>query len=110
MQFLSFRLLFSSLVVFLFAYFYSDFAGMPSLAAVRTANAAFNPSYAPVALFVGGTSGIGQGLAEAFAHHTKGNAHIVIIGRNRAAADAIIAQFPNPPTPPNTHMNLSNAM
>lgn len=69
---------------------------MPSISAIRAANAAFNPSYTPVAIFVGGTSGIGQGLAEAFARHTKGNAHIVIIGRNRAAADDIIAQFPKP--------------
>ncbi|KAG5643917.1 hypothetical protein DXG03_009489 [Asterophora parasitica] len=69
---------------------------MPSLAAVRTANAAFKPSYVPVTIFVGGTSGIGQGLAEAFARHTNGTAHIVIIGRNRAAANAILARFPKP--------------
>jgi NAD(P)-dependent dehydrogenase (short-subunit alcohol dehydrogenase family) len=69
---------------------------MPSLAAVRAANAAFSPQYTPVALFVGGTSGIGQGIAEAFARHVKGNAHIVIIGRNRAAAESIISQFPKP--------------
>ncbi|KAG6830517.1 hypothetical protein H0H87_007815 [Tephrocybe sp. NHM501043] len=72
---------------------------MPTLAAARAANAAWNPSYTPVALFVGGTSGIGQGVAEAFARHTKGNAHIVIIGRNRAAAEAIIGQFPKPTEP-----------
>jgi len=90
-------LLLVSLIVVLISYFYfSSNANMPSLSAVRTANAAFNPSYTPVGLFVGGTSGIGQGLAEAFARHTKGNAHIVIIGRNRAAADAIIAKFPKP--------------
>ncbi|KAJ6537766.1 NAD(P)-binding protein [Mycena capillaripes] len=69
---------------------------MPSLSIVRTFNAAFSPSYTPVAIFVGGTSGIGQGMAEAFARHTKGNAHIVIVGRNRAAAESIIATFPKP--------------
>ncbi|KAG6879025.1 hypothetical protein C0992_005775 [Termitomyces sp. T32_za158] len=69
---------------------------MPTLDAVRTANAAFEPAYTPVAIFVGGTSGIGQGIAEAFARHTKGNAHIILIGRNRAAAESIIAQFPKP--------------
>ena len=37
----------------------------------------------PVALFVGGTSGIGQGAVEAFAKYTNGNAHVIICGRNR---------------------------
>ncbi|GLB43104.1 putative KR domain containing protein [Lyophyllum shimeji] len=92
----SLRLLLSSLLVALIALFFYSTAGMPTLAAVRNANAAFNPSYKPIAIFVGGTSGIGQGIAEAFARHTRGAAHIVIVGRNRAAADAIIAQFPKP--------------
>ncbi|KAF9461000.1 hypothetical protein BDZ94DRAFT_1168553 [Collybia nuda] len=69
---------------------------MPSLSAIRTSNAAFSPTYPPVAVIVGGTSGIGRGIAEAFVRHTKGNAHIIIIGRNRNAADSIIAQFPKP--------------
>ncbi|KAJ7617792.1 NAD(P)-binding protein [Roridomyces roridus] len=70
---------------------------MPSLSTVRAFNARFTPSYGtPVAIFVGGTSGIGRGMAEAFARHTKGNAHIVLVGRNRAAGEAIIATFPKP--------------
>ncbi|KAJ7151993.1 NAD(P)-binding protein [Mycena filopes] len=70
---------------------------MPSLAAARAANSAWNPSYTPVGVFVGGTSGIGEGIVEAFARHTKGNAHIFIVGRNRAAATAILARLPTPP-------------
>ncbi|KAG5352064.1 hypothetical protein C0989_003989 [Termitomyces sp. Mn162] len=85
-----------SLLVVLVSYTKFSTTNMPTLNAVRTANAAFKPSYTPVAIFVGGTSGIGQGLAEAFARHTRGNAHIILIGRNRAAAEAIIAQFPKP--------------
>ncbi|KII87958.1 hypothetical protein PLICRDRAFT_42507 [Plicaturopsis crispa FD-325 SS-3] len=69
---------------------------MSSLAAVRAANAAHAFPPRPVALFIGGTSGIGQGTVEAFARSTKGNAHIIICGRNRAAADSIIASFPKP--------------
>jgi len=47
----------------------------------------------PVAVFVGGTSGVGQGMAETFNRHTKGNAHIVLVGRNREAAENIISKM-----------------
>lgn len=76
---------------------------MPTLALARAANAAFSPAYFPVAIFVGGTSGIGKATAEAFARYTKGNAHIVIVGRNKAAADAVIASFPKPSAPEAKH-------
>ena len=56
----------------------------------------------PVAVFVGGTSGIGQGLAEAFARWRKGNAHIIILGRNEAAAKEVIGRFPKPTTTTNS--------
>lgn len=70
---------------------------MPSLSTVRAANAAFKPAYRPVALFVGGTSGIGQAMAETLARHTDGNAHIILCGRDKAKADAIIESFPKSP-------------
>lgn len=50
----------------------------------------------PVAVFVGGTSGIGQGMAEAFARWRGGRAHIVIVGRNEDAAADILAHLPKP--------------
>ena len=73
-------------------------SAMPSLAAVRASNAAFKHSVTtpPVAVFVGGTSGIGQGMAEVFANNTKGNSHIIIVGRNRDAAEKILASMPKP--------------
>ncbi|OJT07407.1 Dehydrogenase/reductase SDR family member on chromosome X [Trametes pubescens] len=72
---------------------------MPSLAIARSANSAALSALAhiPVAIFVGGTSGIGRATAEAFARHTRGNARIILIGRNKAAADAVLASFPKPP-------------
>ncbi|KAJ7060574.1 hypothetical protein C8F01DRAFT_1143150 [Mycena amicta] len=55
---------------------------MPSLEYVRTANAAWKPSYTPVCIVVSRTSGIGQGIAEAIARHTNSKAHVVLVGRN----------------------------
>ncbi|KAG8913219.1 hypothetical protein FRC00_002839 [Tulasnella sp. 408] len=73
---------------------------MPTLAAVREAISSFSPAYRPTALFVGGTSGVGEGTANAFAKATKaleGRAHIILCGRNKSRAEDIIAQFPQTP-------------
>jgi len=70
---------------------------MPALSVVRAANLAAAPKYRPVALFLGGTSGVGQAVAEALAATTNGNAHIILCGRNKSAADTIIKTFPNSP-------------
>ncbi|CAE6443429.1 unnamed protein product [Rhizoctonia solani] len=67
---------------------------MPPLSVVRAANLAAVPKYRPTALFLGGTSGVGQAVAEALAQATKGNSHIVLCGRNKAAADKIFEDFP----------------
>ncbi|KAJ7183414.1 NAD-P-binding protein [Mycena filopes] len=69
---------------------------MPSLSAVRAANSNFTPTSLPVAIFVGGTSGIGEATARAFARYTNGDAHIILVGRNAKAADAVLASFPKP--------------
>ncbi|KAE9400147.1 hypothetical protein BT96DRAFT_919690 [Gymnopus androsaceus JB14] len=60
-------------------------------------------SHVPVAIFVGGTAGIGQGMAEALALKTNGNCHIILIGRNETAAKAIISKFPKPTVPGAKH-------
>ncbi|KAJ7493024.1 NAD-P-binding protein [Mycena galericulata] len=69
---------------------------MPSIAKVRAANSTFTPTYLPVAIFVGGTSGIGRASVEAFARYTAGNAHILIVGRNANAAAQILDALPKP--------------
>ncbi|KAJ1311775.1 hypothetical protein OPQ81_010243 [Rhizoctonia solani] len=70
---------------------------MPSLSIVRAANLAAVPKYRATALFLGGTSGVGQATAEALAQVTHGNSHIILCGRNKAAADKIIQGFPKTP-------------
>ncbi|KAJ3516347.1 hypothetical protein NLJ89_g1190 [Agrocybe chaxingu] len=67
---------------------------MPSLSVARNANAAFTPTYVPVMVVTGATAGIGQAMAEAFARHQHGRVHIILIGRNRQAAEATIASLP----------------
>ncbi|EJD45563.1 NAD(P)-binding protein [Auricularia subglabra TFB-10046 SS5] len=67
---------------------------MPSLANVLTSNALFAPARRPVLVVFGGTSGVGLGTVKAFARHTKGRIHIVILGRSRQAADSLIASLP----------------
>ncbi|EJD55710.1 NAD(P)-binding protein [Auricularia subglabra TFB-10046 SS5] len=70
---------------------------MPALPDVLAGNAANAPtSLQPVAVLVGGTSGVGRGVAEVLAKYTKGSAHLVLIGRNKSAADEIIAGLPAP--------------
>ena len=69
---------------------------MPSFAAIRTSNAAFTHSSHPVGVFVGGTSGIGEAMARAFAEHTKGDSDIIIVGRHRASAENIFSSLPMP--------------
>ena len=71
---------------------------MPTFAAVQASHAAYSyaPNHLPVAIFTGGTSGIGRAMVEAFARYIKGRAHIITIGRNREAGEPIVASFPKP--------------
>ena len=84
----------------------------PARTAARNAqvsNEQFKPAARPVGLFFGGTSGIGQAMAEQLAHQTNGRAHIILLGRNQEAANKIIASFPQTPagTPPNEESKYS---
>lgn len=69
---------------------------MPTFQIAQDFNAKFAPSYVPVFVIFGGTAGIGRAMVEAFAKYTKGNAHIIIAGRNKTAAEEIIAKLPKP--------------
>ncbi|KAK7040121.1 hypothetical protein VNI00_009926 [Paramarasmius palmivorus] len=71
---------------------------MPSFSRVKAANASYKPSEAPVAVFVGGTGGIGASMAEALSRYTNGNIHIIIAGRNKFAGrrtiETLLSSFP----------------
>lgn len=73
--------------------------GQRAMSTYRSRPLQFSPNYTPVAVFVGGTSGIGQAMAEVLSHHTNGDSSIIILGRNRAAAEASLAQLPKPTNP-----------
>ncbi|KZV87533.1 hypothetical protein EXIGLDRAFT_620517, partial [Exidia glandulosa HHB12029] len=68
-----------------------------TLAAVRASNAQYTPSFRPVVVVFGGTSGVGAALVRAFATHVPPHtgAHIVVVGRSKNAADALIAGLPH---------------
>ncbi|PPR00863.1 hypothetical protein CVT24_000315 [Panaeolus cyanescens] len=76
----------------------SKMFGSSPLPSIRASNAtaASQATVPPTAVFVGGTSGIGEGMAITFAENTKGNANIIIVGRNRLAAEKILAGLPLP--------------
>jgi hypothetical protein len=67
---------------------------MVSYTEVRAANAQLKSSLpsGPVAVFVGGTSGIGAYTAQAFAKHTV-SPQVYIIGRSQDSADRILADL-----------------
>jgi NAD(P)-dependent dehydrogenase (short-subunit alcohol dehydrogenase family) len=74
---------------------------MPSVADARAFNAMYKPptttSSRPVAVVVGGTAGIGAGIAGALASSFKGDIDFYIIGRNKAAGQAVLDSLPLPP-------------
>ncbi|KAF7318809.1 hypothetical protein HMN09_00216200 [Mycena chlorophos] len=57
---------------------------MPSFAEAQADNAfwVLPDNYTPTFVVVGGTSGIGEGIAQALGRHTKGNVHLLIVGRH----------------------------
>jgi len=68
---------------------------MSSLKASHTSHFASKAGASPpVAVFVGGTSGIGEAMARTFADFTNGRASIAIIGRNKEAGERILSELP----------------
>ena len=70
---------------------------MPSLAKVKASNASHSHAErTPVAVFVGGTSGVGEAMVQLMSRYNSGNVDLVIVGRNRAAAEKTFSSLPRP--------------
>ncbi len=71
-----------------------SYPNMPDLATAKASNSKFSPSYIPVAVVVGGNSGIGEAIVKAIARYTEGKVHLIIISRNRTTAEKILTSLP----------------
>jgi NAD(P)-dependent dehydrogenase (short-subunit alcohol dehydrogenase family) len=69
---------------------------MPPLALVKASNDGYCPPYVPVLVVFGGTSGIGKAMTRRLAEQLDGRVHVIVVGRNKAAADALFASLPKP--------------
>jgi len=65
---------------------------MVALSTVRTSNTSLSTHPPPVAIFVGGTSGIGLYTARELARNTT-SPHIYLIGRSQTSATSVIAEL-----------------
>ncbi|KIM41370.1 hypothetical protein M413DRAFT_18928 [Hebeloma cylindrosporum] len=67
---------------------------MPSFSVAKSTNESYTPAYIPTILITGATSGIGEAIVKSLANHLHGRGHFILVGRNRAAAESIIASLP----------------
>ncbi|THV03597.1 hypothetical protein K435DRAFT_747630 [Dendrothele bispora CBS 962.96] len=76
---------------------------MPPLHAAKAFNASYASkiSYTPVAVFIGGTAGIGEATVRALTNYLNGNVHIILVGRTREPGEKILSSLPRP-LPPST--------
>ncbi|KAF9261360.1 hypothetical protein L218DRAFT_1046953 [Marasmius fiardii PR-910] len=69
---------------------------MPTLEKVKTYNTSFPSNHIPVAVFVGGTSGIGHRTLEALTQTMNGKVHVIIFSRSKSTRKEILASLVKP--------------
>ncbi|KDR68831.1 hypothetical protein GALMADRAFT_215434 [Galerina marginata CBS 339.88] len=69
---------------------------MPPFALIKASNDGYCPPYVPVVVVFGGTSGIGKAMTKRLSEQLDGWVHIIVVGRNKAAADALFTSLPKP--------------
>lgn len=69
---------------------------MPPFALVKASNDGYCPPYVPVVVVFGGTSGIGKAMTKRLSKQLDGRVHVIVVGRNKVAADALFSSLPNP--------------
>ncbi|KAJ2922975.1 hypothetical protein H1R20_g14133, partial [Candolleomyces eurysporus] len=69
---------------------------MPPFALVKASNDGYCPLYVPVVVVFGGTSGIGKAMTRRLSEQLDGRIHVIVVGRNKASADALFSSLPKP--------------
>ncbi|KAK7453470.1 hypothetical protein VKT23_011745 [Stygiomarasmius scandens] len=71
---------------------------MPPLHVAQTFNASYSSkiSYTPVAVFIGGTAGIGEATIRALARYLHGRVHVILLARTQKSGERVLFSLEKP--------------
>jgi len=71
---------------------------MPPLHVAQTFNASYfsKISYTPVAVFIGGTAGIGEATIRALARYLHGRVHVILLARTQKSGERVLSSLEKP--------------
>ncbi|KAF5358590.1 hypothetical protein D9758_007716 [Tetrapyrgos nigripes] len=84
---------------------------MPSLSTVKASNASYashllQSASTPVAIFIGGTAGIGEATVKALANYLHGNVHVILVGRTREPGERVLRELVKPSPSPGEKQDI----